>query len=59
MAADTSESGKKSVDANEPMIDEMVGKLIRAGYLKFDQRDNPEAIAEAIDRMKRALRGID
>jgi hypothetical protein len=31
--ADISESGKKSVAASGPIIDEMVGKLIRAGYL--------------------------
>jgi hypothetical protein len=55
--ADISESGKKSVVASETIIDEMVGKLIRAGYLNFDQRENPAAVAEAIARMKRDLRG--
>jgi hypothetical protein len=55
---DISENSKKSVAASEPMIDEMVGKFIRAGYLNFDQRQNPAAIAEAIDRMKRDLRGM-
>jgi hypothetical protein len=40
------------------MIDEMVGKLIRAGYLKSDQQNNHAAVADAIDRMKLALRGI-
>jgi len=57
MVADISESGEKSVAASEPIIDEIVGKLIRAGYLNSDQRENPTAIAEAIDRMKRDLRG--
>jgi hypothetical protein len=49
----------KSFSPNEPVIDEMIGKLIRAGFLASDQREDPAAIADAIDRMKRALRGTE
>jgi len=35
---------------------EMISKLIKAGYLKPTQRNNADAITEAIARMKRDLR---
>jgi hypothetical protein len=34
----------------------MISKLIKAGYLKPTQRNNADAITEAIARMKRDLR---
>jgi hypothetical protein len=35
---------------------EMIAKLIRAGYLLSDQRHDPDAITNAIARMKLDLR---
>jgi len=35
---------------------EMIGKLVSAGYLRADQRHDPEAITNAIARMKLDLR---
>jgi hypothetical protein len=35
---------------------EMIAKLVGAGYLRPDQRHDPNAITKAIERMKRDLR---
>ena len=35
---------------------EMIAKLVGAGYLRPDQRHDPDAVTEAIERMKLDLR---
>ena len=39
-----------------PFPDEMIAKLIKAGYLRSEHRHNPDAITCAIANMKQALR---
>jgi hypothetical protein len=39
-----------------PFPNEMIAKLVRAGYLRPEHRHDPDAIASAIANMKQALR---
>ena len=39
-----------------PFQSEMIAKLVKAGYLRPEDRHDPEAIASAIANMKQALR---
>ena len=39
-----------------PFSNEMIAKLVKAGYLRPEQRHDADAIASAIANMKQALR---
>jgi hypothetical protein len=39
-----------------PFSNEMIAKLVKAGYLRPEHRHDPDAIASAIANMKQALR---
>src|SRR3984957_4189824 len=39
-----------------PFSNEMIAKLVKAGYLRPEHRHDPDAIASAIDKMRLALR---
>ena len=39
-----------------PFPNEMIAKLVKAGYLRPEHRHDPDAIASAIANMKQALR---
>ena len=39
-----------------PFSNEMIAKLVKAGYLRPEQRHDADAIANAITDMKQALR---
>jgi hypothetical protein len=42
-----------------PFSNEMVAKLVKAGYLRPEHRHDPDAITSAIASMKQALRSGD
>jgi hypothetical protein len=39
-----------------PFLNEMIAKLVKAGYLRPEHRHDPDAIASAIASMKQAQR---